>query len=167
MKFNFTFNRFRRIGLNTSLFLTLLLSLTFVACSDDGDNDPPVNPNADLYGKWVLTELMLPVAQDLDKDGNASENIVDELSCFFAEHELKDDFSFTSRSMGFSIQQISATEVEMSCTNEMNGAGSWERISPTVIELDGTEFTLQGNRMFLERPVGGLPEIYRIVYEKR
>ena len=70
---------------------TLFLLFVLLACSDDdGGGDP--NPNEALVvGSWNLSELRINPAQDIDEDGNATTNILEELPCITGQLILRSD----------------------------------------------------------------------------
>lgn len=148
------------------LTVTILLSCFFISCNSDEDGDRiEADPNKELFGKWELTELRMTEAQDLNYDGAYSTNIVDELSCFFSEHTLNPDFTYSSESMGFTLHDLTDTEVEISCTTESLISGTWERVSTSVVKLGDSDFILEGNKLISEREVE-FPEFTKVVYTK-
>jgi len=148
------------------LSVVILISSLFSACNSDDDNDTiEIDPNKELYGKWELTELHQTEAQDLNDDGIFSTNVVDELPCYFTELTFTPQFTYTYESMGIKMNYLSQNELDITCTNETSGSGTWERISPTVVKIGSENFALQGNKLISEREVE-FPEFSKVVYVK-
>ena len=90
---------------------------------------------------------------------------IDELPCYFTELTLTPQFTYTVESMGIKMQYLSQNELDITCTNETSGSGTWERISPAVVKIGSENFALQGNKLISEREAE-FPEFSKLVYVK-
>jgi len=62
------------------LFAAALIGLTLISCGDDDSN--PTTVNASIDGTWKLTGFTLDNAIDLNGDGVASTDMVNETDCY-------------------------------------------------------------------------------------
>ncbi|RMA66297.1 beta-barrel fold lipoprotein [Ulvibacter antarcticus] len=75
-----------------NLFIVLLITLVFVGCNKDDDNN---DNNSSVEGTWKLTAFNTENAYDFNGDGTASTNVMDETACYQNE-----TVEFTSNSSG-------------------------------------------------------------------
>lgn len=78
-------------------FYTLLFaSMLIVSCSsDDGDAS---DDGASIVGVWDAIEFNTAIGLDLNDDGTASSNLLDELDCFEVSSTFTEEGTFTSTS---------------------------------------------------------------------
>ncbi|MDC8002100.1 lipocalin family protein [Aequorivita todarodis] len=62
------------------LMSVLLIAILFASCSSDDDNNDP--PQATIVGAWTLTEANVEIPMDLNGDGTADRNFMNEVPCF-------------------------------------------------------------------------------------
>lgn len=111
------------------LMSVLFIAILFVSCSSDDDNNDPAETS--IVGAWTLTEANVEVPMDLNGDGTADRNFMNEVPCF------EGTVSFTGT--GTFAQTFSTLELEV-----VNGE--------TVYGCNGTTatagtYTLNGNQL--------------------
>ncbi|WP_405208322.1 lipocalin family protein [Aquimarina sp. LLG6339-5] len=80
--------------MKTNFFLfAISIALFFTSCSSDDDNGG-VPDMVSLVGTWELTSASGALPVDLDMDGNASTNLLDELPCFEDTIVVSDDNTY-------------------------------------------------------------------------
>jgi hypothetical protein len=154
--------------LRSFLFLLSFSALLFSCGSDDdsGNNNEP----APVIGVWDLVELNVSPAQDIDQDGTASANILDELNCVSGTLTINDVGTWSLNLSGVSVTSITGGLFDIRCNPTQNfNSGTWafqnnqltlfQGIDPIVLTLNGDQLTnLIG---------GSLPEFSSEVYQKR
>ncbi|WP_298541707.1 lipocalin family protein [uncultured Aquimarina sp.] len=112
-------------------------ALFFTSCSSDDDGGDPTTVS--LVGTWELTSASGALPVDLDMDGNASTNLLDELSCF------EDTITVSDNTYSQEVTEITVNVdilvqppvVTADCTGTiLNETGTWS--------LDGNELTFAG-----------------------
>lgn len=154
----------------------ILYSLTFLlllACSDD-DGGGETNPNIELLiGTWELSELIINPAQDIDEDGTATTNILDELNCISGEFVLRQDNTWTFSGNDVIITTITGGLFKFFCSDQSrSGGGNWD-VEGNILRLaDGTgvvtQFVLNTQALSLTNTIGeSLPGLQAEVYIKQ
>ena len=141
-----------------SLILLAILSLMFASCS--GDDDGNDNQNVSIDGTWKLTAWNASSAFDINNDGTANINILDELNCYDNETIV---FSANNTAVVNSTSYADITgEIIVGTTDEYmfmidcveendTFLLTWSLNGNTIIFDDGTEDqitgTLTGNQI--------------------
>lgn len=104
-------------------FLTLAaLSAVLFSCSSDDDNNNVSNPE----GLYVVSAFTIDAPQDLNGDGVASTNILNETHCFDGGFiQLNSNNTFTASSEGMEITLTDEGVEEVSCSDDGNFSGTW------------------------------------------
>lgn len=127
----------------------LMLAGVLASCSDDDDNNSN-NSDSDLAGTYNLTSVMAPTAVDYNMDEVASQELMDEATCFLDSYiTLNDDNTYTSE------YNYVLFVSETGCDTEM-GEGTWNeedgQVTTTnmLIEpnLDNT-YTINNNELVI------------------
>lgn len=144
-------------------FLLAASFTTLLACSSDDevqpiiDNTPP--PTTELSGRYILTSFSIPEQVDLNQDGTASYNMMDESECYLeTEIMLNEDMTFTA----FDGSVLFASE--SGCVTEERN-GHWQVNGETLIlstlMADGLvldiEYTINGNELSKSSPEATYP----------
>jgi len=145
----------------------LLLIITFgtlTACSNDDeiqpiiDNTPPPS-STEMSGRYILTSFTVPEQVDLNQDGVASYNLMDESECYLeTEIMLNEDMTFTA----FDGSVLFASE--SGCVTEER-TGHWQVSGDTLTlsaqMMDGLvldiEYTFDGNEIYKSSPEATYP----------
>jgi len=115
-------------------FFALFSAFFFVSCSSD--DDAPVDPISPLAGTWKLTSASGTLPVDLDMDGTASTNLLEELACFEDTIVVSNDNTYTQEITEIDVEVIPGFPpvVNASCTGvTLNETGMWD--------LDGDQLT--------------------------
>lgn len=121
----------------TSLWSTLQadINLTFTKYTDDdqdngenadndGENDDENNANFWLLGNFNLTSMMVPTAQNLDNDGDNSNNLVSESTCYGQSYlRFNADGTYQEERV---VPVISDNFLSLSCQTQTT-FGTWMR----------------------------------------
>jgi len=122
--------------MKTNFFLfAISFALFFTSCSSDDDNggDPTT---VSLVGTWKLTSASGALPVDLNMDGTASTNLLEELSCFEDTIEVSDDNTYSQNvtEIDVSITPGVPPVVTADCTGTiLDETGAWM--------LDGDQLT--------------------------
>lgn len=151
----------------TSLLLTALVLIG--SCNiDDGVNgiEPP---NFDVLGLWDLVEVNVNPAQDLNMDGTASTNLMDELDCISGTLLIDGDLVWTFEQSNLNVTPITSDQFSIGCSDTNSATGTWFS-DETEVTFDGddalTALTISGDQLVNE--VGeDLPGIQSFAYVRR
>ena len=124
------------------IFLPLLgIIFLLLSCSsdDNGDDEPEISP---AVGTWNLFELNINPPQDIDMDGNPTDNILDELPCVTGSLTIREDGTWNS-----TIENLAITSV--------TGGLFFINCSGTASQRSGT-WLLQGSQLTLFQGFGNL-----------
>ncbi len=116
--------------------------MAFSSCSSDDDNI--TSPTGSLEGTWKLTAWNTSTAYDINNDGTASQNLLQELNCYNNETIL-----FNANNIGVATS-TSYAEIEVEIT-----AGTTDEytfISECIDENETFPFTysLSGNNLTID-----------------
>ena len=142
------------------LAVTLLAGLTF-SCSNDDDG----NNNVAVEGTWKLTAFNIESSIDLNGDGTASSDLLEETNCYQNEIiEFNADNSATVKSTSYLDMEgqydanTGAFEIITNCVSEIeNLAGTWAQAGGTVtVTVNGQPvvFTQAGSVLTATVPAG-------------
>lgn len=151
------------------VFTLFAFAFLFFSCSSD-DNAPPPDDDSAAVGIWILTALNINPPQDLDMDGNASGNLLDELPCATGTITIDQDGSWSSTIQNLSITSITGGLFEINCSgSSTQSSGAWllqgnqltlfRDFSSVLFTLDGDTLTNNSNE--------DLPGFQSEVYERQ
>lgn len=152
----------------SGLFLLFISVILFSCASDDDSGD--TNEPAPVIGVWDLVELNISPAQDVDLDGTASTNLLDELSCISGTLTIDALGTWSLTLDGVTITSITGGLFNILCNPaQAFNSGTWayqnnqltlfQGFDPIVLTLNGDQLTnLVGDN---------LPDIFSEVYQKR
>ncbi len=152
-------------------FLLFLLPLGVLIISCGSDDDPgDTNEPAPVIGVWDLVELNISPAQDINEDGTANGNILDELNCVSGTLTINDVGTWSLNLNGVTVTTITGNLFDIRCSEAPSfNSGTWAFQNNQLTLFQGAEpivLTLDGDR--LTNLVGQtLPEFFSEVYQKR
>ena len=149
----------------------VLLVLTAACSSDDGNGG--TNPDIALAtGTWQLSELRISPAQDINEDGNTTDNVLEELTCVSGTLILRPDMTWSFSGNDVIITTITGGLFKFFCSDQIRtNSGEWG-LSGSVLRLSDnagilTDFQFSSSSMTLTNTLGGnLPELQAEVYSK-
>lgn len=156
-------NRVKKIPL-----LVCSVLLLFSCSNDDGEQgiDPP---NFDVIGLWDLVEVNVNPAQDINMDGTASTNLMDEMDCISGTLLIDGDLVWTYEQTDIAVSLITNDQYVITCLESVTATGTWFS--------DEVEATFDGNSVLTALQIDGellvnqlgqdLPGIQSYVYERR
>lgn len=117
------------------IVFTLFFCATFLlSCSDD-DNGGSEPDNSAAVGTWTLIALNINPPQDINMDGNTTNNILDELACATGTIIINEDGTWSSTIENLSITTITGGLFIINCAgNSTQSSGNWL--------LQGSQLTL-------------------------
>lgn len=123
-----------------------------------------------IVGTWSLVELNVTPDQDIDGDGTANSNILDELNCVSGTLTFRDDNTWSLAFNGVNITSITGNLFDIRCSNFTSTSNGTWRIQNNQLTLfqgfTSIFYTLNDNR--LTNVIGeDLPEFRSEVYEKQ
>ena len=135
----------------TRLVFTLLISaLILLSCSND-DNGGTEPDNSEAVGTWTLVALNINPPQDINMDGNTTDNILDELACATGTIIINEDGTWSSTIENLSITTITGGLFIINCTgNATQSSGNWLLQGSQLTLFRGFSnvlFTLQGDTL--------------------
>lgn len=105
------------------LLMAIAGCVALTACSDDDNN------SADISGTYDLTGFFPPVAVDVNDDGAASDNLLNETTCYDpSQITLNNDGTFDSN---YSFLTVQGNATTTTCQNLVT-SGSWTQNGNTV-----------------------------------
>ncbi|GAB5401146.1 MAG: hypothetical protein Aureis2KO_27310 [Aureisphaera sp.] len=131
----------------------LAIALILGSCSNDDDGG---DNSASLVGSWTLTSYILDQPVDVNLDGTASTDFLDELPCYTSTATFSNDGSFASSTseIDVDIDIINGTATVI-CIDPVSLTGTWElngdQLSITAEgETDTQPVELNGNTLTFE-----------------
>lgn len=151
----------------TPVFLFLLM-IFIISCSSD-DSASTDSEFTTASGTYVLTELNVNPAQDINEDGTASTNLLDELPCISGTLSLRSNGTYGFNLTGITVTSITNGEFFIVCATARNSDSNWN-IQNGLVTLFGdvttTPYMLVDD--VLSRTIGeDLPGIQGVVYVKQ
>ncbi|MFS4493811.1 hypothetical protein [Maribacter sp. 2308TA10-17] len=146
------------------LFISVIL---FVSCSSD---DAPSQPNesAQVIGSYTLSAVNINQAQDVNEDGTASTNLLDEMNCITGTLAINTDNSWSLNVIRVNVTDITGGLFFIACGDSDSSKGTWT-FSNNQLSLNGsfepTIYVLNGDT--LTRQIGeDLPSFQSFAYTK-
>ncbi|MQP53194.1 MULTISPECIES: lipocalin family protein [unclassified Flavobacterium] len=138
-----------------SILSLLVLSIAFVTISCDNEPIDPaidISSSSSITGTYYMTAFNSSIPTDLNGDGSASTNQMNETNCFNGSFiTLNSNNTFVADSKGIDINTNGTTST-IECFDEGNFTGTWalsgNQLSITYIDggVEYTDFaTLAGN----------------------
>ncbi len=110
------------------LMSVLFIAVLFASCSSDDDNTSEVG----IVGSWTLVELNASIPLDLNGDGTADRNIMNEIPCF------EGNASFTAGgNYLLTLSNVAEEEVNGEMVFVCNGSS----VNSGTYTLNGDQFT--------------------------
>ncbi len=141
-------SKFRQMKKLLSL---LAIALILGACSNDDDGGG--DNTATLVGSWTLTSYLLDQPVDVNLDGTASNDFLEELPCYTSTATFSSDGSFSSSTSEIDVEiDIINGTTEVICIDPVSLTGTWElngdQLSITAEgETDTQQVDLNGNTL--------------------
>lgn len=144
--------------------------LTFATISCSNDNGPSSESEiSKASGIYELIELNVSPPQDIDGDGSASTNLLDELSCISGTLSLRSNGTYGFNLTGIEVTSITNGQFFIDCGPSRNSESNWniqEGLVTLFADVTTTPYMLVDDR--LTRTVGeSLPGIQSVVYLKQ
>lgn len=146
----------------------LIVAIAMTACSSDDDSNPITTS---VEGNWKMTAMNMQNAHDLNEDGTASRNLMDETNCYqnetilfkadgtgvftsnsYADIELEFVFGSTDE-YDYIIECVSETEITL-----LNYIQNGEEVTMTV-EGESITASISGNTLTYVIPNGFFVEV--------
>ena len=147
--------------------LFLLVFSIFSCSSDDGPAEESEISKAS--GTYELIELNVNPPQDINADGTASTNLLDELDCISGTLSLRSNGTYGFNLTGIEVTSITNGQFFIDCAAERNSDSNWNIQNGLVTlfaDVTTTPYMLVDDR--LTRTIGeSLPGIQSVVYLKQ
>ena len=148
--------------------LIFFLTFTLISCSSD-DGPAAESEISKASGTYVLTELNVNPPQDINEDGTASTNLLDELPCISGTLSLRSNGTYGFNLTGITVTSITNGTFFIDCSESRNSDSNWN-IQNGLVTLFGdvttTPYMLVDD--VLSRTIGeDLPGIQGVVYVKQ
>ncbi|MEM9868567.1 MAG: hypothetical protein AAF765_12810 [Bacteroidota bacterium] len=108
-----------------SFFLSILFMLLFQSCSLDDGVETIDPPNFEVIGLWDLVEVNVNPPQDLDMDGTASTNLMDEMECITGSLLIDGNLIWTFEQSVINVTAITGDLFSATCNGTVSGTGNW------------------------------------------
>lgn len=150
--------------------LSIIYLLVFLVSSCQNDDGATTNNEVtEASGTYELIELNVSPAQDINADGTASTNLLNELSCITGTIVLRSDGSYGLNLVGVEVTAITGGQFFIDCAPSINSSSNWNINAGQITlfaDFTTTPYQLNGNT--LTRAIGeNLPGIQSVVYEKQ
>jgi len=129
----------------------LIFSLLFISCSSD--DGPSENEQDAVIGNYILSAVTINPAQDLNEDGTASTNLLDEITCITGTLIVNADSSWSLNIIRINVTTITGGLFFIDCGDADASSGTWTfsnnqlslngSFEPTVYSLSGDTLTRQ------------------------
>ncbi len=153
---------------NKAYALFVFLTFIMISCSDD-DGPAEESEISKASGTYVLTELNVNPAQDIDGDGTASTNLLNELPCISGTLSLRSNGTYGFNLTGIEVTAITNGQFFIDCAPARNSDSNWNIQNGLVTlfaDVTTTPYSLVGDE--LSRTLGeDLPGIQSVVYVKQ
>lgn len=151
------------------ILLFFTAPLLIVSCNTDDGVEGVTPPNFDVLGLWDLVEVNVSIGQDLNMDGTASTNLMDELDCISGTLLIDGDLVWTYEQSSIAITAITSNQFNADCTGTTSATGTWFS-NETEVTFGGddalTTLRISGDQLVNE--IGeDLPGVQSFVYVLR
>ncbi len=154
------------IGFRIAFGLIMIVILALCCKKDDEPTESEVSKAA---GTYQLTELNVSPPQDINEDGIASTNLLNELPCISGRLSLEADGSYTFDLTGIQVTTITGGQFFIDCAPPRNSSSNWSITGSQITlfaDVTTTPYVFVDNT--LTRTVGeNLPGIQGVVYVKQ
>ena len=148
----------------------VILFIFTISCNiDDGVEATPL-PNFDVLGLWDLVAVNVNPPQDINMDGTASANLMEEIDCISGSLLIDGDLVWTFEQSNISVTTITGGLFSADCVGTITGTGNWfsDETEVTFTGNDEVLTVLQISGDQLINEVGeDLPGVQSFVYELR
>ncbi len=149
----------------------LLIAGFLTACSSDKDEEGQKISQEQLdalVGTWTLVEYNVTPEQDVDGDGSASENLLEELDCLEATLVLTQEFRWSLNNVQLTVTPITGGAFGINCGPASSDSGPWLFLNNQVLLSEGADGTFQLSGSTLTQTIGDdLPGVRQLVYQKQ
>ncbi|MGW9686263.1 hypothetical protein [Flagellimonas sp. 2504JD1-5] len=121
--------------LKTLSVLALFLGLSSCSSDDDAGTDAL---NSAVIGIWDLVEVNISSAQDIDNDGTASTNLLDEVDCISGTLLIDGDLVWTLEQSVINVTTITGGQFFADCSGTNSTTGIWSA-SQTSVSFSGDD----------------------------
>jgi len=149
-----------------TIYLLLSVSL-IIGCSKD-DGPTTTDDSAKVVGDYTLSAVNVNPAQDLNEDGTASTNLIDEMTCVTGALRINADKSWNLNIIRINVTGITGGLFFIDCGDADTSSGTWT-FSNNQLSLNGsfdaTVYVLSGET--LTRQIGeDLPSFQSVAFTK-
>jgi len=147
-----------------------LVAISLIACSEDSTTDE-TDSEVTLIGTWNVVEFTMQQALDVNGDGTASENLLDEASCFINEVTFTEEGSYASRTSNLEFVQLGGGAFTVECNGTDTEVGTFVLDGTTLTTDEGTTdeaeatIELSGNNLTVSESDENFGNVV-IIYEK-
>ncbi|MER3375247.1 MAG: lipocalin family protein [Allomuricauda sp.] len=149
-------------------FFTLLLAAILISScsSDDGDG----SVSASIVGTWDAVEFNMAAGVDLNEDGTASENLLDELDCFASTVTFTADGGYSTATTGIYFE-ANEDSFSITCDGVETTSGTYALNGNTLTtndedgEVEAT-VTVTQDRLIVEGDDEDFGEV-TLIFERR
>ena len=150
------------------IFLLLTFLPLVISCSDD-DSGSTDNFNLSVTGIWDLVEVNISSAQDVNTDGTASTNLIDEVDCISGTLLIDGDFSYNYEQTNIVVSEITNDQFFAQCSGTISASGTWTA-NDTQVVFSGSSrlgtFRIVGETL-VDDAGEDLPGFQSFVYRRR
>ncbi|SFB87487.1 Lipocalin-like domain-containing protein [Flagellimonas taeanensis] len=112
-------------------YILLLASALIISCSsDDGESD-----GSSIVGTWDAIEFNMGEAVDLNEDGTASDNLLDELDCFASTVTFTAEGGYSTATTGIYFE-ASESDFFITCDGVETTSGTYTLDGNTLVTID-------------------------------
>lgn len=156
-----------KIDMKKILLFTMVFTI-LISCNINNDDGVPP-PNFDVIGLWDLTEVNIDPPQDINEDGMASTNLLDELDCLSGELLINGNLLWTLEQTSLQVTTITNGQFNVECSGNIEANGEWFSDENEITFEDNPEFSaLQIESGSLVLSLGeNLPGFQSFVYTLR
>lgn len=147
------FYKYKKQAMNNIRYILFLCSFIIVlgACSNDDDKAETNDELEMTAGTYLLVELNISPAQDINDDGSTTSNVLTELPCATGTLNLRNDGNWIWTTLEMSVTSITGGAFHISCTPDITSrSGSWKISNNQVTLYDGATnfiFTKDADRL--------------------
>ena len=135
------------------IFSILILSIIAIACSTDADNN---DLDDGIVGTWTAVSLSGATSVDLNGDGTASSNILEELPCFESSIVFAADGNYSATTSDIAFTGTNLFDIMADCDGTTIETGTYTfngnslSIDPVDDEPSTVNTTLEGDTLTIQ-----------------